>query len=605
MADANYNVVVRQSDRAGNVTMVTRPMTLNVREPDTRITGKPDPVENQRTVRFSFSSDNGYETIRFECSRDRGPWTPCTSFTEYDVADGVRTFAVRAVTVDDGTPDPTPAEYTWKVDTVSPPMPTLDTPSGPFGDPRPVLSGSAASGPGDDDHVRVSYWSNKESYGRSVNAPIVGGRWTAKLPPLANDTWFVTVWHDDDAGNYSSSPSDVPIRVAAAYPATTLTLRDAETVRSDADFSLSSSDPAAHFECSLDGAPWSPCVSPWHEGGLRDGAHTFSARAVNAGGAADPAPPSVSFVADGTPPELSLLTPEDDLVTETSPPRVTGLGGTAPGDGPVDVSVRGPVGKGFTVTPGADGRWSVDLPALPPGHYEISASQADALENETTTPERDLYVAVSPSATPVPGSPGPAPGPVPTWEPPAGATPTPTPTATASPTATPTATPTPTATATATPTPTVSATPTATATASPTATATATPTASPTPTAEPTPVPTASPSPTPLLDPLGPTREVAGPPAPTRVKPPPSSATALAAEIRRQTRLPFTLAYRARRPGTLTVRLRDAKTRRVVSSTRVTFRTAGVRSVTLRGRRLPARVRIEVRFGGLAVVLKG
>ena len=53
------------------------------------------------------------------------------------------------------------------------------------------------------------------------------------------------------------------------------------------------------------------------------------------------------------------------------------------------------------------------------------------------------------------------------------------------------------------------------------------------------------------------------------------------------------------------IRLRDAKTKRLVGSGRASFRKAGVRTLTVRGRELPRRVAVEVRFGGLADVLMG
>lgn len=53
-------------------------------------------------------------------------------------------------------------------------------------------------------------------------------------------------------------------------------------------FTFSAGDPAAAFECSLDGAPFAPCTSP-HSVTVKLGHHRFSVRAVDAGGT-DPSP---------------------------------------------------------------------------------------------------------------------------------------------------------------------------------------------------------------------------------------------------------------------------------------------------------------------------
>jgi hypothetical protein len=90
------------------------------------------------------------------------------------------------------------------------------------------------------------------------------------------------------------------------------------------------------------------------------------------------------------------------------------------------------------------------------------------------------------------------------------------------------------------------------------------------------------------------------PPAfpPPPAEPAPASPTALAralgAALRTHPRLPATLRYRAARAGTLTVRL--TAHRRLLAAARVRFRTPGERPVTLRGRRLPRRFVLEVRW---------
>ncbi len=75
--------------------------------------------------------------------------------------------------------------------------------------------------------------------------------------------------------------------------------------RHSASFALESA-PGAAFQCSLDGAAFSPCASPVSYDGVAPGAaHVFRARAV-AGGVPDPTPAVVRFTVDSTPPDTSL-----------------------------------------------------------------------------------------------------------------------------------------------------------------------------------------------------------------------------------------------------------------------------------------------------------
>lgn len=63
---------------------------------------------------------------------------------------------------------------------------------------------------------------------------------------------------------------------------------------------LSSDDPDATFECSLDGAAWIACTSP-HTPSISDTAsHQFEARAVDLAGNVDPSPANVTITLAGT-----------------------------------------------------------------------------------------------------------------------------------------------------------------------------------------------------------------------------------------------------------------------------------------------------------------
>lgn len=81
------------------------------------------------------------------------------------------------------------------------------------------------------------------------------------------------------------------LAIASGAPATTVDSGpDGNMTATTAQFEFSA-DQSGTFECSLDGGPFSACTSPFTVGPLTVGPHTFSVRAINANGEADPAPP--------------------------------------------------------------------------------------------------------------------------------------------------------------------------------------------------------------------------------------------------------------------------------------------------------------------------
>jgi len=91
---------------------------VDITLPDTGITAYPDDPSNSADASFSFiSTETGSS---FECQLDGGGFSACTSPKAYTgLADGVHTFAVRAIDASSNV-DPSPASYSWTIDTVAP-----------------------------------------------------------------------------------------------------------------------------------------------------------------------------------------------------------------------------------------------------------------------------------------------------------------------------------------------------------------------------------------------------------------------------------------------------------------------------------------------------
>jgi len=71
----------------------------------------------------------------------------------------------------------------------------------------------------------------------------------------------------------------------------------------------------------------------------------------------------------------------------------------------------------------------------------------------------------------------------------------------------------------------------------------------------------------------------------------------MVAALRGDSRLPMKLRYRAPEAGRLTVLVRRSRHSAALAQARARFRAGQERTVTLRGRRLPKTLYVEVRFG--------
>jgi hypothetical protein len=96
-------------------------------------------------------------------------------------------------------------------------------------------------------------------------------------------------------GRPDASPAGVSWTIDRTPPRTRIAAAPSlETTTTDAVFALAADEPST-FECSLDGAPWSPCGSVVALHALAPGSHTLAARATDAAGLVDASPALYSW----------------------------------------------------------------------------------------------------------------------------------------------------------------------------------------------------------------------------------------------------------------------------------------------------------------------
>lgn len=114
---------------------------------------------------------------------------------------------------------------------------------------------------------------------------------------------------DNDA-NLDPSPASHTWTIDTVPPDTSITAGPSGPANPPSGaFSFTASEPGSGFECALDDASFAPCTSPRALTDLADGGHVFRVRAVDAAGNTDPSPATRFWSVDGTPPEVSILSP--------------------------------------------------------------------------------------------------------------------------------------------------------------------------------------------------------------------------------------------------------------------------------------------------------
>src|SRR5207249_3680348 len=177
----------------------------------------------------------------FQCSLDGSAFTSCTSPKNYSgLADGSHTFQVRAIDAA-GNTDPTPASFTWIIDTIAPATPTLTaTPANPTNQTTASFSFS-------DNQAGVSFLCQLDGAAfATCSSP-------KNYSGLSQGSHTFSVRAQDGAGNQSNTTSFTWTIDTTAPPTPTITVRPANpTSQTSASFSFTDTEACVTFTSELD-----------------------------------------------------------------------------------------------------------------------------------------------------------------------------------------------------------------------------------------------------------------------------------------------------------------------------------------------------------------
>ncbi|GAA2037039.1 right-handed parallel beta-helix repeat-containing protein [Polymorphospora rubra] len=370
------------------------PTPPEVAPPDTVIVDEPPNPSNSTSASFTFTGidDNTpLPELGFECRLDstsETAWVECENPRTYgNLAPGTHTFEVRAVDLSDKV-DPTPATYTWVVALSPPGVPPVTTISA--GPPAQTAARSAL----------FTFFANEPD--ATFECSLDGAPYAACVSPVFHEdllpgTHEFRVRARDAEGNLEPTPA-TRIWTVTGPPVVTLVLApEAEQTSTTATFAFVANEPVARFECSLDLAPFTTCVSPVEYTGLAIGDHYLRVRAVDLDGVTSTEEEMAEHEweivpgPDTTPPETTVDSGPADPATATSATfTFSGTDDvTAPAGLLFECRLDSQNEADFVECTSPHGYPNVDLPdELAPGPHVFEVRALDQEDNVDPTPAR-------------------------------------------------------------------------------------------------------------------------------------------------------------------------------------------------------------------------
>ncbi|TLX89874.1 MAG: hypothetical protein E6K94_08920, partial [Thaumarchaeota archaeon] len=347
VADGTHTFRVRSEDkdRIKDLTPASFRWTVDATPPATSINSAIDGNNNtissngnsqSTSMKFIFSGTDtgGVGVDHFECNIDNSKFVTCTSPFIFPnlLKDGTHTFKIRSED-NVGNISPSPASFTWTVDTV-PSTTTIDRVIN--GNKSTITNGSNTGSKSITFTFSANDTGGKEDRGVGINhfeCNIDNSKFVTCTSPfifpnlLKDGTHTFKVLSEDNAENKDLTPASFTWIVDTVAPIISInTATDgnrnfmntgSNTSSNGMTFSFSGNDTGGkeakgvginHFECSLDDASFSFCTSPvqFTSINLPEGIHTFQIRAEDNVGNLSPNPVSFTWTIDTESPTTSI-----------------------------------------------------------------------------------------------------------------------------------------------------------------------------------------------------------------------------------------------------------------------------------------------------------
>ncbi|MBJ7348626.1 MAG: hypothetical protein JHC87_08665, partial [Thermoleophilaceae bacterium] len=318
--DGSHSLQIRHTDAAGNVGSATiASFTVDTTPPTVSLTAPANGLatsDNTPQITFGVTEINLGTT---ECSVDGGTWATCTSGSSLaTLDDGSHTFQVRHT--DAGSNVGYSSLNTFTVDTVLP-IVSLTVP--------------AHSTITSDNTPQITFGVTEVNTGTS-ECSVDSASWAAcssgsSLATLADGGHTLQVRHTDAASNVATSSTNTftvdttnPLAPVITAPTTGAMTSDTTptfsgTAEANSTVTVYEGLTVICTTTASGGGAWSCDASPAQS----EGAHTYTAKAVDGVGNSGPASAGVDLTVDTTNPVVSLTVPADGSNTNDNTPLIT------------------------------------------------------------------------------------------------------------------------------------------------------------------------------------------------------------------------------------------------------------------------------------------
>jgi len=298
LSDGPHTLRVRGRDTLQNTLQsVSSTVTWTVDSilPVTTILRTPAGLSGSSSGLIVFRSSKPGTT--FQCQLDGGSFAPCASpYTFSGLLNGSHSFAVRGVDML-GNNEPSPAGYSWMIDTDSPLAVLFNTPAAVTNSATATIQVAGAG------IAAYRYRLDNGAYSADfdISVPI-------SLKTLADGAHSLSVQGKDASGTYQPSPTSISWTVDTVLPSTTIISQPPSVSNiATGTISFTSSKPGSTFTCKLDTAVASICSSPYGFVGLAGGVHKITVTATDLAGNIQALGTSATWTVDVTAPTAAIV----------------------------------------------------------------------------------------------------------------------------------------------------------------------------------------------------------------------------------------------------------------------------------------------------------